>query len=118
MLRTRGQLLDLLLNDLDDKAIERKVVNYEIAKVIKDRRLAMGISQERLADKIGMSQSTIASWESGQTNFNMSTLVDIADKLDLEFVCPPQKQNIKVTLDCVQNSRKVLSSFEHVQTSL
>lgn len=88
MVRTKGQLFDLFFSDLDDKAIERKVVSYEIAKVIRDRRLSMGLSQERLADKIGMSQSTVAAWESGQANFNVSTLIDIADKLDLEFVCP------------------------------
>ena len=52
MVRTKGQLFDLFFSDLDDKAIERKVVSYEIAKVIRDRRLSMGLSQERLADKI------------------------------------------------------------------
>ncbi len=62
----------------------------EIAYQILQLRRRSGISQARLAEKIGTTQSNIARMEMGQQNFTTETLQKIADAFDrnlkVEFV--------------------------------
>ena len=50
---------------------------------IKERREALGMTQEQLAEKSGVSRQTISAIENGKTNNVMSgTLTALADALD------------------------------------
>ncbi|MGI5965667.1 MAG: helix-turn-helix domain-containing protein [Anaerotruncus rubiinfantis] len=49
----------------------------EIAK----RRIEMKISQQELADKIGVSRSTVAMWESGASAPRAGMLLSLAEAL-------------------------------------
>ena len=66
-----------------------------IAAEITGRRIEMKMTQKDLAHVLNVSQSTLSKWESGETNFTLSTLVFIATKLDIEvqspFVSAPPK---------------------------
>ena len=39
----------------------------EIGQKLKDKRASLGLSQEDLAEKIGVTRQTIANWEKGKT---------------------------------------------------
>lgn len=56
----------------------------EIGRRIRAAREAGGVSQEKLATKIGMTRSNYARIERGATNVTIETLVRIARGLGLE----------------------------------
>lgn len=49
----------------------------DYAALIMDFRKGLGLTQQQLADKIGVPQSTIARWESGQGNITIKNLAKI-----------------------------------------
>ena len=54
----------------------------EMAKRIKQRRIAVGLTQEALADKLGLQKSAIAKYENGRVeNIKRSTLARMAEYL-------------------------------------
>jgi transcriptional regulator with XRE-family HTH domain len=57
----------------------------EIGKLIKDARLAKGLTQEQLGDLVGVQKSAIAKYENGRVvNIKRSTLQGLAKALDLK----------------------------------
>ncbi len=64
------------------------VLQSHIASEIMIRRIRSGMTQSEFANKLGVSQSTLSKWESGETNFTLSTLVSIAQKLDIRMQSP------------------------------
>lgn len=58
----------------------------EMNQRIKERRLALNMTQEELAHKLGMQKSAIAKYESGRVeNIKRSVLAKMAELLE----CPP-----------------------------
>ena len=51
----------------------------EIGQKLKDKRTAMGLSQEQLAEQLGMTRQTIANWEKGKTYPDISAVLRISD---------------------------------------
>ena len=49
----------------------------EIGKVIKDSRLAAGLTQAQVAEKLGRPQQTIAGWEVGRSQPDANTLFEL-----------------------------------------
>jgi transcriptional regulator with XRE-family HTH domain len=45
---------------------EQASANYEFMKTLKRLRLAAGLSQEVLAERIGVTQTTVSAWEAGK----------------------------------------------------
>ena len=64
------------------------VLQSMIAAEVTSRRVEMDMTQKDFAQLLNVSQSTLSKWESGETNFTLSTLVTIASKLDLEIQSP------------------------------
>lgn len=89
-------LFSSLARDLSDEDTALSALQGLIASEITGRRLDMNMTQKELASLLNVSQSTLSKWESGDTNFTLSTLVSIAWKLDIElqspFVPTPPKQ--------------------------
>lgn len=50
-------------------------------KVITDRRAAMGITQRELAQMLGISQSTVAMWETGERSPKIHMIPKLAQVL-------------------------------------
>lgn len=50
-------------------------------KVIAARRNAMGLSQQKLAEELGVSQSTVAMWETGDRRPRSTQLPKLAQVL-------------------------------------
>lgn len=81
-------LLSAAAAHLSEKEMQLSVMQGFIAAEIAVKRAELGLSQEDFAKKMGVSQGLVSRWENGDTNFTLSTLVDIALKLDLEMQSP------------------------------
>lgn len=49
---------------------------------LRELREARGLSQRKVADKIGVTPGTVALWELGMRNLSMRNLIALADLLD------------------------------------
>ena len=66
---------------------EEEKVKYQIALAIRELRERLGMTQEKLAEKIGTSQSTIARLEdTDYEGYSMQTLQRIAEALQCRLV--------------------------------
>ncbi len=83
-----NDLLSALSRDVNDEDAVLSVIQSLIASEITIRRIDEHMTQKEFAALLGVSQSTLSKWESGDTNFTLSTLVSIAHKLNLEMQSP------------------------------
>ena len=67
-----------------------------IAAEITMKRHALGMSQKDLADAMGVSQTLVSKWESGETNYTLKTLVQIASKLGIGMCLPFETEHPKL----------------------
>jgi transcriptional regulator with XRE-family HTH domain len=67
------------------EAYEYSRVEYELASAIIQARIASGLTQEQLADRMHTSQSAIARLESGSKLPSMKTLTKFAQATDSEI---------------------------------
>ena len=51
----------------------------EIGQKLKDKRASLGLSQEDLAEKIGVTRQTIANWEKGKTYPDIGSVLKLSD---------------------------------------
>ena len=51
--------------------------------IIKKARIAAGLSQEQLAEKVGVSQGAVAQWEAGVTHPSFKVLKPLAGALKI-----------------------------------
>lgn len=58
---------------------------YMLIKSVIDKRLALGITQQQLAERIGTKQSAIARFESGNTNPSLGFISKIASALETQL---------------------------------
>lgn len=49
------------------------------------KRNELGLNQKEFAKMMGVSKGMVSKWESGDYNFTISSLVEIFDKLNIEF---------------------------------
>jgi ribosome-binding protein aMBF1 (putative translation factor) len=71
------------------EARERLRPWYEIRRALIGARLAAGLTQRELAERLGTTQSAIARLESGSRLPNVDTLYRLAKELGIEFVITP-----------------------------
>ncbi|MEG1003493.1 MAG: helix-turn-helix transcriptional regulator [Clostridium sp.] len=64
--------------------------------VLKNARRKAGLTQEELANNIGVSKFTIAKYEQGQREPNLDTLSKIINELDIDFWDIIEDKNIEV----------------------
>lgn len=60
----------------------------ELAKIsaqIERRRIEMGLTQQKFAEYMGVTQETVSEWESREYNFTIKTLTEICQKIDLKL---------------------------------
>ena len=65
---------------------ERLAPYEEIARIVIQHRMALGLTQQELAERMGTSHSAISRIESGQHKTSVETLRRLADALELRFV--------------------------------
>lgn len=74
--------------NLSDETFQLSIFQGLIAAEISMRRQELGLSQQQLADKLGVSQTLVSRWETGDVNFTLSTLVKISLALGLQMQSP------------------------------
>lgn len=60
-------------------------IYYQISTAIFDYRLKLGLSQKKLAEKLGVTQPMVAKLESGDYNYTIEQLWKIATKLGFKL---------------------------------
>lgn len=70
-----------------NKRIERPSVMFlRIGKLIKDKRIEKGWTQNELALKVGMKQPDISKIEEGKKNITLETLVSLSSTLEIKKI--------------------------------
>jgi ribosome-binding protein aMBF1 (putative translation factor) len=68
------------------KAYDEARRSYELGKAVRERRLALGISQTELARRAGMTQSAVSRLEAGGMTPTIGVLDRVAAALDAELI--------------------------------
>lgn len=82
------ELFSALAESMSAAEMQLAVLKGIIASEISIRRIKRGMSQKDLAKAMGVTQGMISRWEKGEANYTLSTLVDIAEKLDIQMQSP------------------------------
>lgn len=61
-------------------------LNQSLSDYFKLLRFKKKISQEEMAEKLGVSRNTYASWENNPVQLSVSVLNNISDKLDSDII--------------------------------
>ena len=64
---------------------EKEAIAYYYGEILKDKRKELKLTQENLAEKVGLKRSYIAKIEKGETDLQISSLVRLANALGLKF---------------------------------
>lgn len=92
-------LFSAFVDRMSDQAFALAAFKGLIASEISIHRMKKGMSQKELADALGVTQALVSRWENGETNYTLSTLVSIADKLDIKMQSPyvPSSPAVRVS---------------------
>lgn len=82
------ELLDSLTTDLTPETIMFEGQKGIIAAEISMKRQDMNMNQKQFAEYMGVTQSQVSKWETGECNFTLETLCKIASKLEISMQCP------------------------------
>lgn len=80
--------LETMTREMSDKDLLMTYLQSTISAQIAIARDHCNLTQNELAEKLGVSQTLVSRWESGDVNFTLSTLVGIALALGLEMRSP------------------------------
>lgn len=72
------------------KAYDNLDLEFAIIEALIDARAKRGMTQEKLAKKIGTKQSAIARFESGRSNSTFAFIQKLSDALDLKITVTPR----------------------------
>jgi transcriptional regulator with XRE-family HTH domain len=90
------------------------ISSVEIGRKIKEYRKHCGLSQERLAELVGLSFQQIQKYESGVNRVNKDNLQSIANTLSVPVASFFEDQPIEA-LPLSDQERKLLESFRSVK---
>jgi len=64
---------------------KKEAIAYYYGEILKERRKELHLTQESLAEKVGLKRSYIAKIEKGETDIQISSFVRIAEALGLKL---------------------------------
>jgi len=99
-----------LIDEEGRKYQELYDVYYEISTAIFKYRIKHGLSQKKLAGKLGVTQAMVSKLESGDYNYTVEQLWKIANKLGLKFNISFDDENADLTVDntAVESNENIL----------
>lgn len=71
---------------MQEKELQHERLHLVVAENIRQRRLAVGLSQEALADNCGLHRTYIGAIERGERNITVNTLARVADSLGCSVI--------------------------------
>lgn len=75
---------------------------------IKQRRKALGLTQQELADKLNLSRSTVANWEIDRNYPDIKLLLSISEILDIPLEEDELQDLRSISFSDTENTYKVL----------
>lgn len=91
-------LVEELAQPMSTTEIAELTIQLQIGKVIKEARKAKHFTQTAFANVMGVTQSMVSQWESGECNFTLHTLISIGEVLGLSVRNPlTTSSNLKCT---------------------
>lgn len=82
------RVFELMTEDINDIDFLIMIFQSSIAAEITIQRTRKGMTQEDLAKKLNVTPPVVSRWESGTRDLRLSTIVRIADALDMEIRSP------------------------------
>jgi len=79
-----SDLLDSLLSKLEDYEILASDMRYDVCMMIHGYRTKQKMNQSEFAKYMGVTQSMVSKWESGEYNFSLEQLAKICSKVGCE----------------------------------
>lgn len=73
-----------------------------LSQTIRDLRAQQGLTQQQLADRLGVSRAAVAKWESGKGIPDISNLIRMSEEFGLsldELICGDQRVEAKLASD-------------------
>ena len=79
----------------------------KIGAFLKELRKEKNITQEELADKMGVSRRTVSRWETGSNMPDMDILIDISDfyEVDLREILDGERRSSRISIPLRRNDR-------------
>lgn len=93
-------------------------VNMNIGKVLKERRISLGVKQEDIAEQMNVTVQTIYKWEKGQTEPKASQVSQLADilKLTEKEICRGEMKSQKFEpFEFVRRVGVLMSEVPHTE---
>lgn len=95
-----------------DAFTEREKKKMDLVKIgafLKELRKEKNITQEELADKMGVSRRTVSRWETGSNMPDMDILIDISDfyDVDLREILDGERKDLKMDNETKETVLKV-----------
>lgn len=91
-------IVEELVQPMSTTEIAELTIQLQIGKAIKETRKAKHFTQIAFANVMGVTQSMVSQWESGECNFTLHTLISIAEALGLSVRNPlTTSPNLKCT---------------------
>jgi HTH-type transcriptional regulator / antitoxin HipB len=83
---------ELLKDDRERLEYYRLKPKYDLIQIIIERRIALKLSQEQLANIVGMKQPAISRLENNVNDVKIGTLFKVMDALDLSLEIKPREK--------------------------
>ncbi|GFI01883.1 hypothetical protein IMSAG049_00055 [Clostridiales bacterium] len=99
-----GDLLELFENDITVSDINSSKILGTISASIVKKRVELNMTQKEFAVYAGVSQGMVSKWEGGDYNFSIKSLVEIAEKLDMELSVNLEVNRRTSQVKCIQNT--------------
>lgn len=99
---TLADLVEAVAKNMSAVDLAQTTLHIEISHMIRNARKKLDLSQQALAKKMGVKQSMVSRWESGECNYTIDTLVEIADALRLSVQCPLTFDEVSITSQPIQ----------------
>lgn len=107
-------LLSVFKDSLTSTDIVASQILADISVAITRCRKEMDMTQRQFADYMNVTQGMVSKWESSDYNFSIKTLVDMAEKLDMELNVSLRKEKSYNNDTHNENAFAVISSKERM----
>lgn len=114
-----NNFIDILADSLSRSDIIEITLSNKIVYAIMQYRVEKGMSRKDFAEYMGVSPATVSKWESGDYNFNIKTLSQLCEKLELfpvlDIVPTPywkevQEAHLKISDSEVQRIKRLVDN--------
>lgn len=109
---TMKDLLAAMTSQLSEEDIAASLVTSKAAYMITNSRIALGHTQKEFANYMGVSQSMVSKWETGDYNFSIETLSRVFYKLGINIDFHKDEASTRATKAYSSNISTIIFSTD------